>query len=82
MKNGGEVVEPNDKKEEENTDGSDENKVEEIKTTIYYVTDEVQQSQYINLFKQSGTWMRSMTQDINIEFIHLLDAEEWSMRSS
>ena len=25
------------------------------KTTIFYVTDEVQQSQYINMFKEEGT---------------------------
>ena len=51
--NGGEVVEHNEKKDEDPAE--DENKVEEIKTTIYYVTDEIQQSQYINLFRSQGT---------------------------
>ena len=31
---------------------------EKEKVTVYYVTDPVQQSQYINLFRQSGAWTR------------------------
>ena len=51
-----------DKKEEDKTkedtadkedDDYDETK-EENKTTVYYVTDEKQQSQYINMFKEAG----------------------------
>jgi len=78
--NGGEVVEPNDKKEEENTDGSDENKVEEIKTTIYYVTDEVQQSQYINLFKSQGQDAVILGHNIDSPFITQLEQRNPAIR--
>ena len=45
-KNGGTIVEPNENKEDENEDAN--TVTEDMKTTIYYVTDEQQQSQYIN----------------------------------
>ena len=51
-KNGGKA-EPEEKTEGENAEQSAEKKETE-KTTIYYVTDEQQQSQYINLFKSQG----------------------------
>ena len=49
-KNGGKA-EPEEKTEGENAEQSAEKKETE-KTTIYYVTDEQQQSQYINMFKK------------------------------
>ena len=78
--NGGEVVEPNDKKEEESADGSDENKVEEIKTTIYYVTDEVQQSQYINMFKSQGQDAVILGHNIDSPFITQLEQRNPAIR--
>ena len=76
--NGGEVVEPNDKQEESN--GEDENKVEEIKTTIYYVTDEIQQSQYINLFKSQGKDAVILGHNIDSPFITQLEQRNPTIR--
>ncbi len=67
--NGGEVVEPNEKDEE----NADENKVEEIKTTIYYVTDEIQQSQYINMFRSQGQDAVILGHNIDSPFITQLE---------
>ena len=76
--NGGEVVEPNDKQEESN--GEDENKVEEIKTTIYYVTDEIQQSQCINLFKSQGKDAVILGHNIDSPFITQLEQRNPTIR--
>ena len=76
--NGGEVVEPNDKKEENGS--QDENKVEEIKTTIYYVTDEIQQSQYINLFKSQGKDAVILGHNIDSPFITQLEQRNPGIR--
>ena len=70
--NGGEVIEPNDKKDE----NQDENKVEEIKTTIYYITDEIQQSQYINLFKSQGQDAVILSHNIDSAFITQLEEDK------
>lgn len=75
--NGGEVVEPNEKKDEENTD---ENNVEEIKTTIYYVTDEVQQSQYINMFRNQGQDAVILGHNIDSPFITQLEQRNPKIR--
>lgn len=74
--NGGEVVEANDKKEE----NEDENKVEEIKTTIYYVTDEIQQSQYINMFRNQGQDAVILGHNIDSPFITQLEQRNPSIR--
>ena len=64
-----EVVE--DKAEDE---ASEENTEEEKKEKIiYYVTDEQQQSQYINMFKAEGMDALIMTQTIDSPFITLLE---------
>ena len=70
--NGGEIVEPNDH-QGENAENPDDNKVEEIKTTIYYVTDEVQQSQYINMFKEEGMDAVILKHNIDSAFITHLE---------
>ena len=75
--NGGEVVEPNENKDEENTD---ENNVEEIKTTIYYVTDEVQQSQYINMFRNQGQDAVILGHNIDSPFITQLEQRNPKIR--
>ncbi len=76
--NGGEVVETNEKKEE--NENEDENKVEEIKTTIYYVTDEIQQSQYINMFRSQGQDAVILNHNIDSPFITQLEQRNPAIR--
>ncbi len=83
--NGGESEKPEDKKEEKtketaqenaSEDGtSDENadSKEEKKTTIYYVTDEIQQSQYINMFRNQGQDAVILSHNIDSPFITQLE---------
>lgn len=84
--NGGKPEKPEDQKEEEKTeetaqentseDGtSDENadSKEEKKTTIYYVTDEIQQSQYINMFRNQGQDAVILSHNIDSPFITQLE---------
>ena len=74
--NGGSVVTPNDQEEkaedsadENEAENKDENDVEEIKTDIYYVTNEQQQSQYINMFKKEGLDAVILSHNIDSPFI-------------
>ena len=46
---------------------------EEEKTRIYYVTDEVQQSQYINMFKAQGQDAIILTHNIDSSFVTYLE---------
>ena len=46
---------------------------EEEKTNIYYVTDEVQQSQYINMFKTQGQDAIILTHNIDSAFVSYLE---------
>ena len=61
----------------ETTEGIDaaENseKAEKEKTTVYYVTDEQQQSQYINMFKEQGQDAILLTHNIDSAFITYLE---------
>ena len=68
------------KKEEENaeqaepqadtaSDDSKEENAEKPKTILYYVTDEVQQSQYINMFKEEGLDAVILKHNIDSPFI-------------
>ena len=66
-KNGGKA-EPEEKTEGENAEQSTEKKETE-KTTIYYVTDEQQQSQYINMFKKEGLDAVILSHNIDSPFI-------------
>ena len=66
-KNGGKA-EPEEKIEGENAEQSVEKKETE-KTTIYYVTDEQQQSQYINMFKKEGLDAVILSHNIDSPFI-------------
>ena len=75
-KNGGTIVEPN-----ENEESSDENVVsEDLKTTIYYVTDEQQQSQYINMFKKEGLDAVILSHNIDSPFITTLESRNDRVR--
>ena len=66
-KNGGKA-EPEEKTEGENAEQSAEKKETE-KTTIYYVTDEQQQSQYVNMFKKEGLDAVILSHNIDSPFI-------------
>ncbi|MCD8363057.1 MAG: molecular chaperone HtpG [Lachnospiraceae bacterium] len=64
----------------ENADGSaaedsDEEEQEPPKTTIYYVTDEVQQSQYINMFREQSMNAVILKDNIDSPFISHLEAK-------
>lgn len=77
-KNGGTIVEPNENKDAE---GEDTNKVtEDTKTTIYYVTDEQQQSQYINMFKKEGMDAVILTHNIDSPFMTQLEQRNEHVR--
>ena len=63
-------------KEETKTDAEeskDADAKEEEKTRIFYVTDEVQQSQYINMFKAQGQDAIILTHNIDSAFITYLE---------
>lgn len=79
-KNGGTVVEPEEKKSDAESENQDENKVEEIKTTIYYVTDEQQQGQYIKMFKDAEMDAVLLTHNIDSPFITQLEQRNEHVR--
>ena len=58
---------------EENADGEEKKDEEKEKTSIYYVTDEVQQSQYINMFKSQGQDAIILTHNIDSAFVTYLE---------
>ncbi|MDU7707975.1 MAG: molecular chaperone HtpG [Clostridium sp.] len=85
--NGGSVVTPNDQEEkaedsadENEAENKDENDVEEIKTDIYYVTNEQQQSQYINMFKEHDQDAILLTHNIDSAFITYLEQRNPKVR--
>ena len=53
----------------EKAEGDTEGKAEEKKETIYYVTDEVQQSQYINMFREAKQNAVILKHNIDTPFI-------------
>lgn len=67
--NGGETAES--EKAEETEDSGEEK--ETPKTNIFYVTDEQQQSQYINMFKEQGQDAVILTHNIDSAFITYLE---------
>ena len=72
-----EVAKAEETKEEETKTDAEESKdadaKEEEKTRIFYVTDEVQQSQYINMFKAQGQDAIILTHNIDSAFITYLE---------
>ncbi len=67
--------------EEEKTEENAEEKAEEKeKTTIYYVTDEQQQSQYINMFKKEGKDAVLLTHNIDSAFISQLEQRNQNVK--
>ena len=61
-------------------DGSGEDEKEDEKTDIYYVTDEIQQSQYINMFKAQGQDAIIMSHNIDAAFITYLEEKHSDIR--
>ena len=74
--NGGKVEEPEAKTEEDKAD--DQNK--EDKSIIYYVTDEIQQSQYINMFKNQGMDAVILGHNIDSPFITQLEQRNQNIK--
>ena len=67
--------------EEEKTEENAEEKAEEKeKTTIYYVTDEQQQSKYINMFKKEGMDAVLLTHNIDSAFISQLEQRNQNVK--
>lgn len=63
-------IEKNEQPENKEETASEEKKDEDVKkTTIFYVTDPVQQSQYINLFKEQGLDAVYLQHNIDNAFI-------------
>ena len=54
-------------------DAEDADAAEEAKTTLYYVTDEQQQGQYIKMFKEQGQDAVLLTHNIDSAFISYLE---------
>ena len=61
-------------------DASGEDEKEDEKTDIYYVTDEIQQSQYINMFKAQGQDAIIMSHNIDAAFITYLEEKHSDIR--
>ena len=64
------------KKENSDNEKTEDKDKEEKKTTIFYVTDEQQQSQYINLFKEEGIDALILTHNIDQPFISQLEQQD------
>ena len=73
--NGGTVEDQNAKTDDQNT----ENK-EDDKTVIYYVTDEIQQSQYINMFRSQGMDAVILGHNIDSPFITQLEQRNQNIK--
>ncbi len=73
--NGGEIDTENKAADEDSgqADGENAEQKEEKKTTIFYVTDEIQQSQYINLFRSQGQDAVILSHNIDSPFITQLE---------
>ena len=64
------------KEAEENKEETSDDKKEPEKTTIFYVTDEIQQSQYINMFREAGKDAVIMKHNIDAPFITHLEQKD------
>ena len=71
--NGGTAEKPEEEAPENEEKEGEGTKEEAKKTTIYYVTDEIQQSQYINMFKKQGQDAVILSHNIDSPFITQLE---------
>lgn len=65
---------------EDSTDKEESKKEDKKQTTIFYVTDEQQQSQYINLFKEEEIDALILTHNIDQPFISQLEQQDDKIR--
>jgi len=81
-KNGGTLEEEKaeEKAADENAENEEAEAKEPDKTIIYYVTDEKQQSQYINMFKAEGMDAVILTHNIDSPFIQQLEQRNENIR--
>ena len=61
-------------------DHDDEDIPEDKKTTVYYVTDLKQQSQYINMFKEAGMDALILTHNIDQPFITQIESQDQKIK--
>ena len=61
-------------------DGSEKEEKEPEKTTIFYVTDEILQSQYINMFREAGKDAVILKHNIDTPFISHLEQKNENIR--
>lgn len=66
--------------EEKKEDATAESKEEKETTSVFYVTDEIQQSQYINMFKAEGIDALMLTHNIDQPFITNLEQHNENLR--
>ena len=69
-----------DESKEEKTEETSEEKKEPEKTIIFYVTDEVQQSQYINMFREAGKDAVLLKHNIDSAFISHLEQKDQTIQ--
>ena len=69
-----------EKTEEKTEEKADSDEKETPKTTIYYVTDEIQQSQYINMFKNQGMDAVILGHNIDSPFITQLEQRNQNIK--
>ena len=79
-----EKTEDTEEKKEESGENSEKDKSDEKKepekVTIFYVTDEVQQSQYINMFKEAGKDAVILSHNIDAPFISHLEQKDQTIQ--
>ena len=73
------VIEENKEETAEEIKDAEEGKEPE-KTTVYYVTDEVQQSQYINMFKEEGQDALILKHNIDSAFISHVEQKKETVK--
>ena len=73
------LVEEN-KKEETTEEAQQEENKEPAKTVLFYVTDELQQSQYINMFKEAGKDAVILSHNIDTPFISMLEQKNQNIQ--
>lgn len=73
-------TEENEADAAETSEGGVNSDKEEKKTSIYYVTDEVQQSQYINMFKAQGQDAIILTHNIDSAFVTYLEQKHQDLQ--
>ena len=62
------------------SEASDKEEEEKAQTILYYVTDEVQQSQYINMFKEAGLDAAILKHNIDTPFITHVEQKKENVR--